>query len=68
MKFNEKLNVLLNTFDITNYQLAEWLQVDVSLISRWRTGNRLPSDKSTHLEDLADYIIKSAVESSQLSV
>lgn len=68
MKFNEKLNILLDTFEVTNYQLAEWLQVDVSLISRWRTGNRLPSDKSTHLEDLADYIIKSAVQSSQLSV
>jgi transcriptional regulator with XRE-family HTH domain len=66
MKFHEKLNLLLNMFNITNYQLAERLQVDVSLISRWRTGNRLPSDRSSNLEDLADHIIQVASRESEL--
>ncbi len=62
MKFFEKLNLLLNMFGITNYQLAEALQVDVSLISRWRTGNRLPSERSNHLEDISMLIVDKAIE------
>lgn len=67
MKFFEKLNSLLNLFGITNYQLAEALQVDVSLISRWRTGNRLPSERSRHLEDISKLIVDKASEKEMLS-
>lgn len=67
MKFFEKLNSMLNMFEITNYQLAEALQVDVSLISRWRTGNRLPSERSSHLEDISKLIVDKADEMEMLS-
>lgn len=67
MKFFEKLNLMLNMFEISNYQLAEALQVDVSLISRWRTGNRLPSDRSSHLEDISKLIVDKAIGMEMLS-
>lgn len=66
MDFKDKLNLIIELLEINNNILAEVLDVDVSLISRWRTGNRLPSDRNKHLELLCAYFYNRAVETSKL--
>lgn len=55
MKFHEKLDLLMNMTQISNNEVAHALQVDPSLISRFRTGRRVPSLKSGNIEKLAEY-------------
>ncbi len=40
--FSDKLDALMNTFDVSNIRLAKALHIDASLISRFRTGMRVP--------------------------
>ncbi len=53
MVFSEKLALLMNLLKISNRQLAGMINVDPSLISKWRTGKRLPRKESVHLENLS---------------
>ncbi|WP_422486446.1 helix-turn-helix domain-containing protein [Gudongella sp. DL1XJH-153] len=62
MKFKDKITKMMQILKITNSQLAERLDVDMSLVSRWRTGNRLPSERGTHMEQIADFLIECAQE------
>ncbi len=62
MEFKDKITKMMQTLKITNSQLAERLDIDMSLVSRWRTGNRLPSERGTHMEQIADFLIESALE------
>lgn len=66
MDFKDKLNRIINILDINNNMLADELNVDVSLISRWRTGNRLPSERNNHFELMCKYFYSKAVETSKL--
>src|SRR5690554_3580672 len=66
MDFKDKLNRIINILDINNNMLADELNVDVSLISRWRTGNRLPSERNNHFELMCKYFYTRAVETSKL--
>lgn len=56
MHFHKKLDLLMNTLNITNSCLARALSIDPSLVSRWRTGARKPSQKADYLKKIANYI------------
>ncbi len=56
MQFNQKLDLLMETLNITNSRLARALSVDPSLVSRWRAGLRKPSQKAEYLKEIANYI------------
>lgn len=58
--FSEKLNVLLNLLNISNIRLARVLNVDSSLISRFRNGLRTPLKNSDLMESLCSYFYKIA--------
>jgi len=54
----EKLNVIMNMLDISNIRLARVLNVDSSLISRFRNGLRTPSRNSQLVVNLCTYFYK----------
>lgn len=60
MDFARRLSLLMNLLEISNKTLAKVLSIDPSLISRWRTGTRVPSKDSEHLDGLAFYIAQRA--------
>lgn len=49
----------------TNFELAEVLEVDPSLISRWRTGERQVGSSSPYLPKIAHYFAENAQEDFQ---
>lgn len=53
--FGEKLDLLMKAFDVSNIRMARALNVDSSLISRYRTGARRPSEKSDIVERICLY-------------
>lgn len=40
MHFSEKFELLMRLFKVSNKRLAGYLNVDPSLVSRWRSGER----------------------------
>lgn len=58
--FSEKLNALMNLCNISNIRLARALNVDSSLISRFRNGLRTPLKNSPLMESLCTYFYKIA--------
>lgn len=58
--FSEKLNVLMNLLNISNIRLARVLNVDSSLISRFRNGLRTPLKNNSLMESLCSYFYKIA--------
>lgn len=53
--FSMCISTLLNILDISSNKLAKAINVDPSLISRWKTGKRKVSHESNHLKAIADY-------------
>jgi len=49
MAFGEKLSFLMDMYRISNAKMARLLEVDPSLVSRWKSGDRLPA-KNTQTE------------------
>lgn len=56
--FSEKLNILMNRLDISNIRLARALNVDTSLVSRFRNGLRTPPKNSSLTVNLCSYLYK----------
>lgn len=56
--FGEKLNILMNMLDISNIRLAKALNVDSSLISRFRNGLRIPPKNSQLIMNICTYLYK----------
>ena len=40
----------------TNTEIAKYLNVNQSLISRFRLGNRIPSNNSSYVRDISKYL------------
>lgn len=57
MNFDQKLTTLMNLFKISNSRLARAIDVDASLVSRWKTGERKISLNSPHIPMLANYFL-----------
>jgi hypothetical protein len=60
MPFNEKLNLLMKVQSVSNSRLAKVLSVDPSLISRWRTGARIPSKNCNYIKAISLYFTAQA--------
>jgi hypothetical protein len=57
MNFDQKLTALMNLFKISNSKLARSINVDASLVSRWKSGERKISLNSPHIPMLANYFL-----------
>ena len=55
MVFELRLKKLINIFQVSNKQLANAVNVDPSLVSRWKNGQRYPSEKYNQIKDIAAY-------------
>jgi hypothetical protein len=55
MQFHKKLDLLMKIQNVTNSRLARSLSVDPSLVSRWRTGARKPSQKNDYIKEITTY-------------
>lgn len=61
--FGKKLNSLMNLFGVSNIRLAKALNIDSSLISRFRNGLRTPLKNGVLTENLCAYFCRVAVQS-----
>ena len=66
--FGEKLDILLKIVDVSNIRLARTLNVDGSLISRYRSGMRSPKPDSEIIKKISDYIAACTKTKEQLSM
>ena len=57
MYFEQKLSALMHLFKLSNSKLARGINVDPSLISRWKSGERQMSPNSPHVPAIASYIL-----------
>ncbi len=57
--FGSKLRLLMKLLDISNIKLAKALNVDPSLISRLKNGQRVPKENNALIESLCDYLHRS---------
>lgn len=56
MKFSEKLNAYMSITGTTNVTLADYINVDASLLGRWRSGKRPIKSTSGYLLKIASFI------------
>lgn len=63
--FSEKLDILMNAFHVSNTRLARYLNVDASLISRYRTGMRTLSAENQLITHICTYFSTRAKEQQQ---
>lgn len=54
--FSERLDAVMSISEISNIQLSRWMNVDSSLISRYRAGVRTPRSNSELSEKLSDVL------------
>ncbi len=55
MDFCESLREYMQLLSLKNIELASSIAVDSTLVSKWRCGHKLPSDREMHLEKIAVY-------------
>ncbi len=55
--FSYQLNALMETFNISNSTLANYLHCDASLISKFRTGTRALKHKK-HLDQIVEFFVE----------
>jgi transcriptional regulator with XRE-family HTH domain len=60
--FSEKLNYIMTLTRTTNTEIADYLNVTQSLISRFRNGNRTPSNDSNYIMKISEYFEKKIIE------
>lgn len=58
MYFQQKLRILTTLFKLSNSKLARGINVDASLVSRWKSGERKISPTSPHIPALATYFLR----------
>ena len=58
MYFDQKLKGLMQLFKISNSKLARGINVDASLISRWKSGDRAMSANSPHVPAIASFFLR----------
>ena len=67
MEFCEKLVFVMSEFNIKSAELARRVPVDPALVSRWRTGNRVPRDEAT-ISCIAGFLTDSAKTDKEISL
>lgn len=70
MTFGHTLETMLRTADIKYNQLATHLGYDISYISRWINGSKLPSLKNNQLifQQIAAYIVSQSTSAQRSSL
>ena len=58
MKFNDVLNKYLNLIGCSSKDLAQVSQLSESIISRYKNGGRIPSNKEAFVSSLAAFVLK----------
>jgi len=58
VNFSNKLDAFMRITGTTNAALGQYLNVDPSLISRWRMGKRIIKPSSHYLPMIADFILE----------
>ncbi|NLL36141.1 MAG: hypothetical protein GX256_01310 [Fretibacterium sp.] len=62
------LGVLMERLDVPVVALSRHLHVDASLVSKWKTGARRLSERSSHLEGILTFFMEEGEEPSPLSL
>lgn len=57
MNFSQKLELLIENFNSNNSKLAKALNIDPSLVSKWRNGHRILLPNSPYIVQIADYFL-----------
>jgi hypothetical protein len=65
MNFCDRLNMLMQLFKVSNSRLACSLNVDPSLVCRWRSGERVVDGNSSHLAAISAFFVKLAGKDTQ---
>lgn len=60
--FGKKLDAIMGLLHLSNINLSKSLDVDPSLVSRFRNGSRTPSTKNSSLQEICEYLYNVAVE------
>lgn len=60
MDFGDKLSAVMGILGVNNKELADAIGVDASLISRWRSGARLPNKNNTHSRRMSAFFVEKA--------
>lgn len=55
--FTKKLNTFMTELNISNIKLSKSLNIDASLVSRYKNGERIPSSKNKIITDLCNFLI-----------
>ena len=64
--FGARLDSLMTALDVSNARLARALNVDPSLISRYRSGLRTPNLRSSVIGPISDWLAGGALESGKV--
>ena len=62
MSFNEKLNKYLTEFKISSKQLSEISGISESVISRYRSGKRIPKTDSDNFNSIVDEDVRNCIQ------
>lgn len=65
LEFSLCLKQLLDILGISGTRLAKAINVDPSLVSKWRNGRRVISPSSNHLNQISNYIFKNVTNTYQ---
>lgn len=65
MSFSDKLTYLMNIFGLNNSALGRSLDIDPSMISRWKSGERKMGSNSYRLNQIARYFIDQQADGAQ---
>ncbi|MEW6624757.1 MAG: transcriptional regulator [Bacillota bacterium] len=68
MKFNEKLNLLMNITNTANSVFARNISLDPSFVSRLRRGRRTPAKNENYIKAMAAYFAKNCSADYQKTV
>lgn len=58
MNFSEKLEAIMTIMNCNNSKLGRGINVDPSLISRWKSGNRLLKPNSPYIPLIVDFLLR----------
>lgn len=68
MPFAEKISQLMKLVGLSNKAMSEALQIDASLISRWRTGDRVPQKNSAYYQQLGAFFAHRITDYQKISL
>jgi len=65
--FSSKLNAIMNLLEISNVCMSKSLDIDASLVSRFRNGSRTPSPRNSITKQICGYLLDRAIGQKQLA-